>query len=260
MLNWPRTLQTGREVGARKSSSFRLKKVGFRDVAWTVKNQCLERRICRSQNVRMKIGYARVSTVDQNPALQLDALRRAGCERVYTDEGISGATVLRPALQKTIARLKSGDVLVVWKLDRLGRSLSHLIALTSDLAQRGIGFESLSESIATTSAHGKLLLHLLGALAEFERALIAERTRAGIQAAKRRGVQLGRKRKLSANQVKLARRLLAAGDAPADVARNLNISKTTLYRALDESEHTLVNADRTSGRDALPNSEASNVG
>lgn len=179
---------------------------------------------------------------------------------MYTDEGISGATVLRPALQKTIARLKSGDVLVVWKLDRLGRSLSHLIALTSDLAQRGIGFESLSESIATTSAHGKLLLHLLGALAEFERALIAERTRAGIQAAKRRGVQLGRKRKLSANQVKLARRLLAAGDAPADVARNLNISKTTLYRALDESEHTLVNADRTSGRDALPNSEASNVG
>lgn len=237
-----------------------LKKVGFRDVATTLRNQCLERRICRSQNVRMKIGYARVSTVDQNPALQLDALWRAGCEHVYTDEGVSGATVTRPALQKAIAALKPGDLLVVWKLDRLGRSLSHLIALTSDLAQKGIGFESLSESIATTSAHGKLLLHLLGALAEFERALITERTRAGIQAAKRRGVQLGRKRKLSSNQVKLARRLLAAGDAPVDVARNLNVSKATLYRALDESEHRLVNADGAFGRDALRDWEISNVG
>lgn len=209
-----------------------LKLVGFRDDALTMKNQHLERLICWSQNASMKIGYARVSTSDQNPALQLDALRRAGCERVFTDEGVSGATVNRPALQKAIAALKLGDALVVWKLDRLGRSLSHLIALTSDLTQRGIGFESLSESIATTSAHGKLLLHLLGALAEFERALIAERTRAGIDAAKRRGTRFGRKRKLSSNQVKLARRLLDDGDAPIDIARNLNISKATLYRAL----------------------------
>jgi DNA invertase Pin-like site-specific DNA recombinase len=183
----------------------------------------------------MKIGYARVSTVDQNPALQIDALRRSGCEEIYADEGISGTTVRRPALQKALSALQAGDVLVVWKLDRLGRSLSHLIALTGELTQRGIGFESLSESIATERAHGKLLLHLLGALAEFERALILERTRAGIDAAKRRGVCLGRKRKLSAEQVRLAHRLLAAGDAPLLIASNLNVSKATLYRALERA-------------------------
>lgn len=184
----------------------------------------------------MKIGYARVSTADQNPDLQLDALRRAGCQHVYTDEGISGATVTRPALHAAMCALRPGDELVVWKLDRLGRSLSHLITLTTDLTHRGIGFASLSGSIAKTNAHGKLLLHLLGALAEFERALIIERTRAGIDAAKRRGVRLGRKRKLSSDQITLARRLLAAGDGPLAVARNLNISKATIYRMLTRFE------------------------
>lgn len=181
----------------------------------------------------MKIGYARVSTTDQTPRLQLDALKRAGCKQVFTDEGVSGASVTRPALQKVLDRLKAGDVLVVWKLDRLGRSLSHLISLTTSLAERGVGFKSLSEAIDTTSAQGKLMLHLLGALAEFERSLITERTRAGLAAAKRRGVKLGRKRSLSPDQVKLARRLIADPDySPQDVADNLKVSKSTLYRAL----------------------------
>jgi DNA invertase Pin-like site-specific DNA recombinase len=180
----------------------------------------------------MKIGYARVSTTDQNPALQLDALKRAGCRQVFTDEA-SGSTISRPQLTKALAALKSGDVLTVWKLDRLGRSLSHLIQLTNDLTKRGIGFRSLSEAIDTTSAQGKLLLHLLGALAEFERSLIMERTRAGIAAAKQRGVRLGRRPKLSGQDVRFAMRQLERGEySPGEIAARLRVSRATLYRAL----------------------------
>ena len=139
----------------------------------------------------MKIGYARVSTDDQNPDLQIAALKKAGCRRIYTDR-ISGVATRRLELDKCLADLKAGDVLTAWKLDRLGRSLSHLVALLEDLEKRGVGFRSLTEAIDTVSAMGRLLGHMIAALAEFERSLIIERTRAGITAAKRRGVKLGR--------------------------------------------------------------------
>lgn len=177
------------------------------------------------------VGYARVSTTDQNPALQLDALARAGCCSVFTDEA-GGSSTIRPQLKKALAALKPGDVLTVWKLDRLGRSLSHLIQLTNDLTSRGIGFRSLSEAIDTTSAQGKLLLHLLGALAEFERALITERTLAGLAAAKRRGVKVGRKPKLTGRRLDQARKMIAAGQPVAEVAHFAQVSRATLYRAL----------------------------
>lgn len=180
----------------------------------------------------MLFGYARVSTLDQNPALQRDALTRAGCEHIFTDEGISGGAIKRPALDKALATLNPGDVLIVWKLDRLGRSLSHLIQITKQLGERDIGFRSLSESIDTTSASGRLLFHIMGALAEFERALIAERTRAGMAAAKQRGAKAGRKPKLTPDQIEHARKLIDAGESPGDVAKSLHVSKATLYRKL----------------------------
>ncbi|SEO48636.1 Site-specific DNA recombinase [Nitrosospira multiformis] len=180
----------------------------------------------------MFIGYARVSTTDQNPALQLEALKSAGCERIFTDEGISGGAIKRPALDKALAALKSGDVLIVWKLDRLGRSLSHLIQITKQLGERDIGFRSLSESIDTTSASGRLLFHIIGALAEFERALITERTRAGMASAKRRGAKVGRKPKLSPDQIDHIKKLIDAGESPRNVAKSMGISTATLYRKI----------------------------
>jgi DNA invertase Pin-like site-specific DNA recombinase len=178
----------------------------------------------------MLYGYARVSTTDQNPALQLDALKDAGCERVFTDEGISGGTIKRPALDKVLAALKPGDVLIVWKLDRLGRSLSHLIQITKQLGDRNIGFRSLSEAIDTTTASGRLLFHIVGALAEFERALIAERTRAGLASARQRGTPLGRKPKLTPDQIQHARKLIDTGESPRHVAKTMGVSTATLYR------------------------------
>lgn len=180
----------------------------------------------------MKIGYARVSTDDQNPDLQLDALRLAGCERIYTDKGQSGGKRSRPQLDKCLADLKPGDVLTVWKFDRLGRSLQHLVSVLEDLQGRGVGFLSLTEAIDTSSAAGRLLGHIIGALAEFERALIAERTRAGIKAAKRRGVKLGRKPSLSPEQIAHARKLIEAGESPGTVARLLGVARSTLYKSL----------------------------
>lgn len=140
----------------------------------------------------MRVGYARVSTDEQSLDLQLDALQRDGCDRVYHDRGLSGATADRPALGLALKALREGDVLVVWKLDRLGRSLAHLISIIVALERRGVGFRSISEAIDTTSASGRLLFHIMGALAEFERALISERTRAGMNAARARGVHVGR--------------------------------------------------------------------
>ena len=141
----------------------------------------------------MKVGYARVSTHDQHLALQLDALRKAGCRQVY-EEVVSGARADRPVLQQALAHLRKGDVLMIWKLDRLGRSLRHLIEVVSDLAQRGIGFKSLQEHLDTTTSSGKLVFHMFGALAEFERDLIRERTHAGLTAARARGRLGGRPR------------------------------------------------------------------
>jgi len=140
----------------------------------------------------MLIGYARISTIDQNLNLQLDALKAAGCEAIYQDEGISGASAKRPGLTRALKRLSSDDVLVVWKLDRLGRSMRHLIELTTMFDDKGIGFRSLSDAIDTSTPGGKLYFHLMGAFAEFERNLISERTKAGMAAAKARGVKMGR--------------------------------------------------------------------
>jgi DNA invertase Pin-like site-specific DNA recombinase len=135
----------------------------------------------------MLIGYARVSTSDQKLNLQRDALKAAGCTRIFVDRGVSGATNQRPGLARALAFLKPGYTLIVWKLDRLGRSLAHLVHTIAELGERGVNFRSLSDPIATESAGGRLILHIMAALAEFERSLNSERTRAGLEAAKRRG-------------------------------------------------------------------------
>lgn len=179
----------------------------------------------------MLIGYARVSTDEQSPALQFDALKRAGCERIFTDYA-SGARMTRPALEVALCALKQGDTLVAWRLDRLGRSLSHLIALISQLERRGVAFRSLTEAIDTGTAGGRLLFHVMGALAEFERALISERTRAGMAAAKTRGAVLGRPAKLSRTQVASARRSLSGCGSVREVAAKLSVSRSTLCRAI----------------------------
>lgn len=180
----------------------------------------------------MKIGYARVSTDEQNLGLQLDALKAAGCEIVFQDQGISGAARARPGLDQALAALKAGDVLVVWKLDRLGRSLGHLIAVITDLGKRGVGFRSLSESIDTETAGGRLMFHMMGALAEFERAMIAERTRAGIKATKARGGRVGRRKALTPAQLDHAALLVEQGESVAQIARSLKVGRSTLYEAL----------------------------
>jgi DNA invertase Pin-like site-specific DNA recombinase len=180
----------------------------------------------------MKIGYARVSTGDQNLDLQLRALQAAGCDRIFEDQS-SGASTKRAGLDEALRQCGVDDTLVVWKLDRLGRSLSHLIGVVQELGNKGSGFQSLSENIDTTTAGGRLVFHLMGSLAEFERALIAERTRAGLAAARMRGVRIGRRKAMSADQVRHARALLEAGERPTDIARTLQVGRSTLYRALD---------------------------
>jgi DNA invertase Pin-like site-specific DNA recombinase len=181
----------------------------------------------------MKYGYARVSTDYQKADLQIAVLKKADCDYIFTDTA-SGATATRPELMRCLASLRAGDMLVVWKLDRLGRSLSHLVAVLSDLQGKGVAFLSLTEAIDTESAAGRLMGHMLGALAEFERALIVERTQAGLKAAKNRGTKLGRKPSLSEDQRKHARALLAKGESPAAVAKLLNVCRATLYNSLKE--------------------------
>lgn len=180
----------------------------------------------------MRIGYARVSTEEQNLDLQRQALEAAGCEKIFEDHGISGAAVARPALGQALAALSAGDVLIVWKLDRLGRSLPHLIEVITGLREAGVGFCSLQEQIDTTNAGGRFYFHMLAALAEFERELISERTRAGIKAAHRRGVHVGRPPKLEAHQVAHARELIAAGKMRGEVAALFGVSPKTLWRTL----------------------------
>ena len=191
----------------------------------------------------MLFGYARVSTTDQDVALQRDALTAAGCERIFTDT-ITGTSTERPGLTKALAALKSGDTLIVWKLDRLGRSLSHLVSLIAELGDRGVSFRSVSDPIDTTSAGGRLVMHIMGALAEFERSLIVERTQAGLQAAKRRGRKLGRPGKLTAAQVTHARALLASGEDGRTVARSFGVARSTLYAAIKIADVPL-SASRT---------------
>ncbi len=181
----------------------------------------------------MKIGYARVSSGEQNFDLQRDALIVAGCGMIHEDEGVSGVARRRPGLDRALATLKQGDTLVTWRLDRLGRSLPHLIELVSALQDRGCGFVSLNEAIDTSYAGGKLVFHIMGALAEFERALIVERTRAGMTSARKRGRHLGRPRVLSSAQLDKAREEIAGDrETTASMASLLGVSRSTLWRAL----------------------------
>ena len=180
----------------------------------------------------MLIGYARVSTQDQNPALQLDALTAAGCERVFTERA-SGAQRDRPELAAAISYMRAGDSLVVWKLDRLARSLPQLIETVAHLEAQGIGFRSLTEAVDTTSAGGKLIFHIFGALAEFERSVIRERTHAGLKAARDRGRKGGRPPALSAADLAAAKAMLRDPEITvAEVAKRLQVSPATLYRHL----------------------------
>ncbi|MBV9132035.1 MAG: recombinase family protein [Chloroflexi bacterium] len=178
------------------------------------------------------LGYARVSTTDQNPDLQLDALKAASCYRVFVDTA-SGALDDRPQLAKVLDQLRPGDTLVVWKLDRLGRSLRHLIDTVAELQRRDVGFRSLQENIDTTSPGGKLIFHIFGALAEFERDLIRQRTLAGLAAARARGRAGGRPSTMTPTKLTLARQLYDSREHTlAEIARTLGVSRASIYRHL----------------------------
>jgi len=177
-----------------------------------------------------RIGYARVSTDDQHLDLQHDALNAAGCDAIY-QETASGKSASRPELEQCLKAIRTGDTLVVCRLDRLGRNLPDLIQIVTDLEQRGIGFESLNEKIETGSAAGKLIFHVFAALAEFERSLMRERTQAGLAAARARGRSGGRRPKLDEKQVREIRALLRSPDIRvSDVARRYGVSRTTIYK------------------------------
>jgi len=195
----------------------------------------------------MIVGYARVSTDDQTLALQLDALQAAGCEKVFRDT-ISGAKTERPELTKALDHVRNGDMLVVWRLDRLGRSLSHLIELIQTLEGRGVGFKSLTEQIDTTTSGGKLIFHIFGALAEFERNLIRERTMAGLQAARARGRKGGRPKKPNTDtKIVMAKRLHAdPNNSIAEICKTLGVSRATLYRYLALGETRTTSSTTTS--------------
>ncbi len=177
------------------------------------------------------MGYARVSTAEQNTALQTDALRKAGCERIFEDMA-SGAKADRPGLADALAYLRDGDVLAVWRLDRLGRSMPHLIETVGRLEARGVGFRSLTENIDTTTPVGRLIFHVFGALGQFERDLIRERTKAGLSAAAARGRKGGRKPVVTDDKLQRAREHIASGLNVREAAARLKISKTALYTAL----------------------------
>jgi DNA invertase Pin-like site-specific DNA recombinase len=180
----------------------------------------------------MKYGYARVSTDDQDPALQLAALKKSGCRQTFTDHGISGATTKRPALARCLKALEHGDTLTVWKLDRLGRSVRDLLNILHDIQARGVRFQSITEAIDTVTPTGRAMLHMVALLAELERGLITERTRAGVRAAKRRGAKFGRKPKLSPEQVEHVRDQIERGKTAQEVAALLRVGRATLWRAL----------------------------
>lgn len=184
----------------------------------------------------MKIGYARVSTTDQNPELQIDALKAAGCQKIYTDEGISGSKSDRPQLNAALDNLREGDTLVVWRLDRLGRSLPHLIEVVMGLGDQGIQFQSLQETIDTGSATGKLVFHVMAAMAQFERDLIKERTNAGLASAKARGRMGGRPKTLSPKQVEMGRALSKNPDLTVkEICEQLGCSRATYYREVRQA-------------------------
>ncbi len=180
----------------------------------------------------MLIGYARVSTDDQNPTLQTDALTKEGCEKVYTDT-MTGTRAKRPQLDKALEHVQKGDTFVVWRLDRLGRNLKHLIELVTQFETRSISFKSLTEAIDTTTSGGRLIFYIFGAMAEFESNIIKERTNAGLKAARARGRLGGRRHKLSAKQRTHAVKLHKDGDhAVKEICEIMKISRATLYNYL----------------------------
>ncbi|KYM75147.1 recombinase family protein [Pantoea agglomerans] len=196
----------------------------------------------------MLIGYIRVSTNDQNTDLQRVSLQSAECELIFEDR-ISGKTSDRPGLKKALRCLQPGDTLVVWKLDRLGRSMRHLVMLTEELRERGVNFRSLTDSIDTSTPMGRFFFHVMGALAEMERELIVERTRAGLAAARDKGRIGGRRRKMTAETVERARRMLAQGATLLQVSLVLDVSVKTLYRYIPGSEQKTL---RESGVSVVP--------
>jgi len=181
------------------------------------------------------VGYARVSTQDQDLSLQREALQKAGCTKIYEDK-ISGSTVSRKALDRCLTALKPGDVLVVWRMDRLGRSTAHLIAMLDALKDKGVEFKSCMENIDTTTSSGRLMWQMLAAFAEFERNVIKERTRAGLAVAKAKGVKLGQPAKLSAEQRNHAQALRNQGKNPKEIGELLGVSERTVYRATKHPE------------------------
>jgi DNA invertase Pin-like site-specific DNA recombinase len=186
----------------------------------------------------MLIGYARISTSEQSLDLQLDALERAGVEKVFSDVA-SGAKAARPGLDQALSHVREGDTLVVWKLDRLGRSIRHLIDTIKLLDERKVGFKSLQESIDTTTSGGRLVFHIFCSLAEFERDLVSERTHAGLHAARARGRKGGRPKSLTDKQLKQARTLRDNNShSVADICRTLKISRSTFYRLTSERDAT----------------------
>ena len=183
------------------------------------------------------IGYGRVSTDEQNLSLQIDALTKKGCIKIFTDAGISGAQFARPGLKKALQSLRSGDVLVVWRLDRLGRSMTELLKLLEKLGKRQIKFMSLCEHLDTTSSGGMLIFHMMAALAEFERSLISERTRAGMAAARARGVLIGRKPSLTLEQRQHIRETVRLKNmCPASIAQEYNVHPRTIRRIIAKIE------------------------
>ena len=182
----------------------------------------------------MFIGYARVSTQDQNLDLQSEALTKAGCEKIFNDK-ISGSRAERPGLTKALEMLREGDTLVVWKLDRLGRSVKNLVDLVGELHQQGIQFKSLTDAIDTGTPSGRFFFHVMASLAEMERELTVERTRAGLEVARQLGRKGGRRRQMTESKIESAKKLLANGVPPRDVAMNLGVSVPTLYRWIPAS-------------------------
>ena len=182
----------------------------------------------------MLIGYARVSTQDQNLDLQRQALTHAGCKKIYEDK-LSGSRADRPGLAQALDMLREGDTLVVWKLDRLGRSVKQLVDLVGQLHKENVQFKSLTDSIDTSTPSGRFFFHVMASLAEMERELIIERTRAGLAIARQLGRTGGRKRQMTDSKIESAKKLLASGVPPRDVAKNLGVSIPTLYRWLPAS-------------------------
>lgn len=191
----------------------------------------------------MKVGYARVSTDEQNLRSQIDALESAGCERIFTDKGVSGGAVIKPALRECIDFMREGDELVIVRLDRLSRSLKELISIAEGLGEGGYAFRSLHEQIETASPAGRLFFHIIGALAEFERDLIRARTSEGVKAARRRGKKLGRPPAISDEQWQSAKTLMEGpeGKTPADIARLLGISRQAVHKRLKTEQSVTAN-------------------